>query len=102
MIVRELGRSPLFFFNLCKISETTIRSKNYISHSFDRFVSDFFFFSPSFTRSRIEVGFLHVSIPRSLVIDPLIGTMKCWEQSELDRGTRGSLSIEQFHGEIRA
>lgn len=102
MIVRELGRPPLFFFNLCKISETTIRSKNYISHSF-RFVLDFFFFfSPSFTRSRIEVGFLHVSIPRSLVIDPLIGTMKCWEQSELDRGTRGSLSIEQFHGEIRA
>lgn len=101
MIVRELGLFPLFFFNLCKISET-IRSKNYISHSFDRFVSEFFFLSPSFTRSRIEVGFLHVFIPRSLVIDPLIGTMKCWEQSELDRGTRGSLSIEQFHGEIRA
>lgn len=31
----------------------------------------------------MEVGFLHVSIPRSFVIDPLIGTMKCWEQSEL-------------------
>lgn len=27
-----------------------------------------------------------MSIPRSFVIDPLIGTMKRWEESELDRG----------------
>lgn len=26
-----------------------------------------------------------MSIPRSFVIDPLIGTMKRWEESELDR-----------------
>lgn len=45
-----------------------------------------------------------MSIPRSFVIDPLIGTMKRWEESELDRGIVPlflSLSIEQFHGEIR-
>lgn len=42
-----------------------------------------------------------MSIPRSFVIDPLIGTMKRWEESELDRALSLSLSIEQFHGEIR-
>lgn len=102
MIVRELGRSP-FFFSICVKfqKQRFVRKIIFLIRSIDSF-RIFFFFSSSFTRSRIEVGFLHVSIPRSLVIDPLIGTMKCWEQSELDRGTRGSLSIEQFHGEIRA